>query len=86
MQSKNLLELAGAISSGAVRVVDLTFTLSPDTTACAIARGASFGGGTVWNHSMSTGPVKRFRTLTPPGRSSARRQCDSDRHAACEAE
>jgi kynurenine formamidase len=30
MQSKNLLELAGAISSGAVRVVDLTFTLSPD--------------------------------------------------------
>ena len=30
MQGKNLLELAGAISSGAVRVVDLTFTLSPD--------------------------------------------------------
>ncbi|MDU6243912.1 MAG: cyclase family protein, partial [Bradyrhizobium sp.] len=30
MQSSNLLELAGAISSGAVRVVDLTFTLSPD--------------------------------------------------------
>ncbi|MHC2580010.1 kynurenine formamidase [Bradyrhizobium diazoefficiens] len=30
MQSNNLLELAGAISSGAVRVVDLTFTLSPD--------------------------------------------------------
>src|SRR5215471_2830470 len=30
MQSKTLLELAGAISSGAVRVVDLTFTLSPD--------------------------------------------------------
>ncbi len=30
MQSNNLLELAGAVSSGAVRVVDLTFTLSPD--------------------------------------------------------
>src|SRR5215831_16979754 len=30
MQSNNLLELVGAISSGAVRVVDLTFTLSPD--------------------------------------------------------
>jgi kynurenine formamidase len=30
MQNNNLLELAGAVSSGAVRVVDLTFTLSPD--------------------------------------------------------
>src|ERR1700746_1014124 len=30
MDSSNLLELAGAISSGAVRVIDLTFTLSPD--------------------------------------------------------
>ncbi|HEX7922846.1 MAG TPA: cyclase family protein, partial [Bradyrhizobium sp.] len=30
MQGNNLLEFAGAVSSGAVRVVDLTFTLSPD--------------------------------------------------------
>src|SRR4051794_36072565 len=30
MQSNNLLELAGAIFSRAGRVVDLTFTLSPD--------------------------------------------------------
>ena len=59
---------------------------SPDTIACAIARGATFGGGTVWNHSVSTGPVNKFITLTPPGLSSARRQCESDRHAACEAE
>jgi kynurenine formamidase len=30
MDSSSLLELAGAISSGEVRVIDLTFTLSPD--------------------------------------------------------
>src|SRR5262249_16883505 len=30
VDSKNLLDFAGAVASGAVRVVDLTFTLSPD--------------------------------------------------------
>ena len=30
MDSKSLLDFAGAVSSGAVRVIDLTFTLSPD--------------------------------------------------------
>ncbi|TPQ31274.1 cyclase [Bradyrhizobium guangdongense] len=30
MSTKSLLEMANAVSSGAVRVVDLTFTLSPD--------------------------------------------------------
>src|SRR5260221_9241394 len=59
---------------------------SADTIAVATARGATFGGGTVWNHSISSGPVKTFTTLTPPGRSSARRQCDNERQAACDAE
>jgi kynurenine formamidase len=30
MEANKLVELASAVSSGAVRVVDLTFTLSPD--------------------------------------------------------
>ena len=30
MDTKSLLEFAEAVASGAVRVVDLTFTLSPD--------------------------------------------------------
>src|ERR1700759_1132248 len=30
MDSSNLMQFAGAVASGAVRVVDLTFTLSPD--------------------------------------------------------
>jgi hypothetical protein len=59
---------------------------SADTIALATARGATFGGGTVWNHSISSGPVNTFTTLTPPGRSSARKECDSDRQAACDAE
>ena len=30
MDSNGLMQFAGAVASGAVRVVDLTFTLSPD--------------------------------------------------------
>jgi len=30
MDNKDLMQFAGAVASGAVRVVDLTFTLSPD--------------------------------------------------------
>jgi hypothetical protein len=60
--------------------------LSADTIDDATTRGATFGGGTIWNHSISSGPVNTFTTLTPPGRSSARRECDSDRQAACDAE
>src|SRR6185369_11279079 len=60
--------------------------LSARTTALASAAGATLGGGTVWNHSVSSGPKNTFRTLTPPGRSSARMHCAADRHAASVAE
>src|SRR5262245_52847822 len=56
------------------------------TTALASAAGVTFGGGTVWNHSVSSGPKNTFTTLTPPGRSSARMHCAADRQAASVAE
>src|SRR6516225_3904956 len=59
---------------------------SARTTALASAAGATFGGGTVWNHSVSSGPKNTFTTLTPPGRSSARMHCAADRQAASVAE
>src|SRR5205823_14211748 len=42
--------------------------LSADTIEVATTRGATFGGGTVWNHSISSGPVNTFTTLTPPAK------------------
>src|SRR6516162_9502600 len=59
---------------------------SAPTTALASAAGVTFGGGTVWNHSVSSGPKNTFTTLTPPGRSSARMHCAADRQAASVAE
>src|SRR5262249_53825009 len=59
---------------------------SARTTALAGAAGLTFGGGTVWNHSVSGGPKNTFTTLTPPGRSSARMHCAADRQAASVAE
>src|SRR5262245_61211372 len=51
-------------------------------TAPASAPGASLGGGTVWNHSVSSGPKNTFTTLTPPGRSSVRTHWAAERQAA----
>src|SRR5262249_28152579 len=43
-----------------------------------------------WRHRLKPlvidGPGEQVHHLDAAGRSSARRQCDSDRHAACEAE
>src|SRR5579871_5710286 len=51
-------------------------------TALASAAGATLGGGTVWNHSFSSGPENTLTTFTPPGRSSLRSVCAADRQAA----
>src|SRR5882757_2647907 len=59
---------------------------SARTTSLARAAGATLGGCTAWYHSVSSGPKKTFRTLTPPCRSSARRDSDADRQAASVAE
>ena len=48
--------------------------------------GVTFGGGTVWNHSVSSGPKNTFITRTPPERNSARRHCAADSEAASAAE
>jgi hypothetical protein len=51
-------------------------------TARARAAGVTLGGGTVWNHSVSSGPKNTLTMRTPLGRSSARRLCVADRQAA----
>ena len=51
-------------------------------TALACAAGVTLGGGTVWNHSVSSGPKNTLTTFTPPGRSSARMHCAAERQAA----
>ena len=59
---------------------------SPATMRRAAVAASSLGGGASWCHSSSIGPRKALTTRTPPSASSARRQCESESAAACEAE
>ena len=54
--------------------------------ALASCGGVTFGGGTVWNQSVSRGPQKTLTTRTPPGRNSARNAWEADKIAAWLAE
>ena len=99
MGSPDLIAFAGAIAAGDIEVVDLTHTLAPEFPTivmppelgqCAPFRIEEVSRyderGPAWYHSVSSGPKKTFRTLTPPGRSSARSDSAAERHAASVAE
>ena len=74
MDSNGLMQFAGAVASGAVRVVDLTFTLSPDFPVIVLppefGQAAPVRIQRLRAVNRSSGSVRAGRRSRGPGRSS----------------